>query len=148
VSGDPNQEISLVGGGRLTVNEQLPSAGTDADLKANGNHLVLPVGWGGPQEYTDAFLRSARRAVEDLCERRGSELESLTCEVVPGDTDAVVAATTVVLFRGRRCVFRRGIWPPSHPADTRAAIYASVLEERLLTREIPQLGDVTSPVDL
>lgn len=108
-----------------------------------------PAGWGGPQEYTDVFLRSARRAVEDLCERRGGKLESLTSEVVP-DTrdDVVVAATTVMLFRGRRCVFRRGIWPPSHPAATRAAIYASVLEERLMTRVVPQLGDNASPVDL
>jgi hypothetical protein len=108
--------------------------------------------WGGPQEYTDVFLRSARRAVQDLCERRGGELQSLTCEAVPGDTgdtgDVVVAATAVVLFRGRRCVFRRGIWPPGHPAATRAAIYASVLEERLLTRVHPSLGEDTSPVDL
>ncbi|MET9971442.1 hypothetical protein ABZZ80_37450 [Streptomyces sp. NPDC006356] len=80
-------------------------------------------GWGGPQEYTDVFLRSVRRAVQDLCERRGGELESLTCEVVPGATgDVVIAATTVVLFLGNRCVFRRGIWPPSHPATTRAAV--------------------------
>ncbi len=76
-------------------------------------------------------------------------LASLTCEVVPGATDdVVVAATTVVLFRGHRCVFRRGIWPPSHPAVTRAAIYAPVLEERLMTRVLPQHGDDTSPVDL
>ncbi|WP_155055689.1 hypothetical protein [Streptomyces blattellae] len=108
-----------------------------------------PAGWGGPQEYTDAFLRPARRAVQDLCERRGGELESLTCEVVRGAAgEVVVAATTVMLFRGRRCVFRRGIWPPSHPAATRAAIYASVLEERLMTRVVPQLGDDASPVDL
>ena len=108
-----------------------------------------PADWGGPQEYTDVFLRSALRGVQDLCERRGGELESLTCEVVSGATgDEVVAATTVMLFRGRRCVFRRGIWPPSHPAATRAAIYASVLEERLMTRVVPQLGDDASPVDL
>ncbi|POX55765.1 hypothetical protein C3489_09285 [Streptomyces sp. Ru71] len=108
-----------------------------------------PAGWGGPQEYTDAFLRSARQAVQDLCARRGGELESLTCEVVPGAPgDVVVAATTVVLFRGRRCVFRRGIWPPSHPATTRAAIYASVLEERLMTRVGPPLGEDASPIDL
>lgn len=106
-------------------------------------------GWGGSQGYTDVFLRSARRAVRDLCERRGGELESLACEVVPDATGVVVvAATTVVLFRGRRCVFRRGIWPPSHPATTRAAIYASVLEERLLTRALPRPGDDSSPVDL
>ncbi|MER5917889.1 hypothetical protein ABT124_48350 [Streptomyces sp. NPDC001982] len=106
-------------------------------------------GWGGPQEYKDVFLRSARRAIQDLCERRGSDLESLTCEVVPDATgDVVVAATTVVLFRGRRCVFRQGIWPPSHPAATRAALYASVLEERLMTRVLPRLGDDASPVDL
>ncbi|MFK4103755.1 hypothetical protein ACI2L1_27470 [Streptomyces sp. NPDC019531] len=105
--------------------------------------------WGGPQEYTDVFLRSARRAIRDLSVRRGAELESLTCEAIAdamGDT--VVAVTTVVVFRGRRCIFRRGIWPPSHPAATRAAIYASVLEERLMTRVVPQLGDDTSPVDL
>lgn len=109
-----------------------------------------PADWGGPQEYTDVFLRSALRAVQDLCERRGGELQSLTCEVVPdtpGDA-AVVAATAVVLYRGHRCIFRRGIWPPSHPAATRAAIYASVLEERLMTRVFPRLGDDSSPVDL
>ncbi|ELS57349.1 hypothetical protein STVIR_1790 [Streptomyces viridochromogenes Tue57] len=87
--------------------------------------------------------------MRDLCERRGGELTSLTCEVVPDATgEMVVSATTVVLFRGRRCVFRRGIWPPSHPATTRAAIYASVLEERLLTRVHPRLGDDTSAIDL
>lgn len=108
-----------------------------------------PAGWGGPQEYTDVFLRSARRAVQDLCERRGGELESLTCEAAhdaAGGT--VVAATAVVLFRGRRCVFRRGIWPPSHPAVTRAAVYATVLEERLMTRVRPPHGDDTSAFDL
>jgi hypothetical protein len=108
-----------------------------------------PAEWGGPQEYTDVFLRSALRAVQDLCERRGSELESLTCEAVPGAAgDAVVAATTVVIYHGRRYIFRRGIWPPSHPAATRAAIYASVLEERLMTRVVPQVGDDSSPVGL
>jgi hypothetical protein len=109
-----------------------------------------PAEWGGRQEFTDVFLRSALRAVQDLCERRGGELETLTCEVVPGTTGdvAVVAATTVVLYRGRRCVFRRGIWPPSHPATTRAAIYASALEERLMTRVLPGMGDDSSPVDL
>ncbi|MFF3468392.1 hypothetical protein [Streptomyces sp. NPDC002619] len=91
---------------------------------------------------------SARRAVQDLCERRASDLESLTCEVVPDATGDVVAATTVVLFRGRRCVFRQGIWPPSRPAATRVALYASVLEERLMTRVLPRLGDDASPVDL
>jgi hypothetical protein len=105
--------------------------------------------WGGLKEYTDVFLRSAHRAVRDLCERRGGALESLTYESVPDVTgDVVVAATAVVLFRGRRCVFRRGIWPPSHPAATHAAIYATVLEERLLTRVHPLPGDDTSPVDL
>ncbi|MER5209609.1 hypothetical protein ABT063_03210 [Streptomyces sp. NPDC002838] len=105
--------------------------------------------WGGPREYTDAFLRSALPAVQDLCERRGGELESLTSEAVPDATgEVVVAATAVVLFRGHRCVFRRGIWPPSHPAATRAAIFATVLEERLLTRVHPSRGDETTPVDL
>ncbi|MFF4059211.1 choice-of-anchor P family protein [Streptomyces sp. NPDC001668] len=46
VSGDPNTEIPLVGGGRLIVNEQLPSTGADAGLKVNGLHLVLPAGGG------------------------------------------------------------------------------------------------------
>ncbi|MFI6662923.1 choice-of-anchor P family protein [Streptomyces sp. NPDC050523] len=48
VSGDPNTEIPLVGGGRLIVNEQLPSPGadSDADLKVNGLHLVLPADGG------------------------------------------------------------------------------------------------------
>ncbi|MFG2027498.1 hypothetical protein [Streptomyces sp. NPDC048825] len=105
--------------------------------------------WGGPQAYTDAFLRSARRAVQDLCERRGGEFESLTHDAVPDAAgNVVVAATAVVVFRGHRCVFRRGIWPPSHPPGTRAAIYASVLEERLLTRVHPLPGDDMSPLDL
>ncbi|GGN64359.1 hypothetical protein GCM10011579_033660 [Streptomyces albiflavescens] len=105
--------------------------------------------WGGLEEYADVFLQPALRAVQDLCERRGGKLESLTCDAVPGATgDVVVAATAVVLFRGRRCVFRRGIWPPSHPAATRAAIFASVLEERLLTQVHLLLGDDTSPVAL
>ncbi|MDO0913064.1 hypothetical protein QQM39_20070 [Streptomyces sp. DT2A-34] len=106
-------------------------------------------GWGEPQEYTDVFLRSAHQAVLDLCDRRGGEFESLTGEAVSDAADNVgVAATAVVLFRGRRYVFRRGIWPPSHPATTQAAIYATVLEERLLTRVHPRLGDDVSPVHL
>ncbi|KOU56427.1 hypothetical protein ADK57_42305 [Streptomyces sp. MMG1533] len=105
--------------------------------------------WGGPQEYTDAFLRSARRAVRDLCERRGAEFESLTHDAAPDAAgDMIVAATAVVRFRGHRCAFRRGIWPPSHPATTRAAIYATVLEERLLTRVHPLPDDGTSTLDL
>ncbi|GAB2986903.1 hypothetical protein GCM10023080_060450 [Streptomyces pseudoechinosporeus] len=46
VPGDPNTEIPLVGGGRLIVNEQLPSTGADAGLKVNGVHLVLPADGG------------------------------------------------------------------------------------------------------
>jgi hypothetical protein len=46
VSGDPNTEIPLVGGGRLIVNEQLPATGADAGLQVNGVHLVLPAGGG------------------------------------------------------------------------------------------------------
>ncbi|MER5209610.1 choice-of-anchor P family protein [Streptomyces sp. NPDC002838] len=46
VSGDPHTEIPLVGGGRLIVNEQLPSTGTDAGLRVNGVHLVLPADGG------------------------------------------------------------------------------------------------------
>ncbi len=46
VSGDPNSEIPLGGGGRLIVNEQLPSTGADSGLKVNGIHLVLPAGGG------------------------------------------------------------------------------------------------------
>jgi hypothetical protein len=105
--------------------------------------------WGGPREYRDAFLRSARRAVLDVCERRAAGLTSLTCDVVRAATgETAVAATTVVLFRGRRCVFRRGIWPPSHPAVTAAGIYASVLEERLMTRVHPRLSGDASSADL
>lgn len=105
--------------------------------------------WGGPREYTEEFLRTARRAVHDLCDRRGGELESLTDEAVPNPTGhVVVAATAVVLFRGRRCVFRRGIWPPSHPAAIQASLYATILEERLLTRVHPVPGDNTPPIDL
>ncbi|MFI1092357.1 hypothetical protein [Streptomyces sp. NPDC020917] len=105
--------------------------------------------WGGPQEYTEAFLRSARRAVQDLCERRGAEFASLSHDVVPATGgNVVVAATAVVVFRGRRCAFRRGIWPPSHPATTSAALYATVLEEQLLTRVHPRPDDDASPLDL
>ncbi|MCH5674972.1 choice-of-anchor P family protein [Streptomyces gilvus] len=46
VSGDPNTEIPLVGGGRLIVNEQLPTTGADTGLKVNGIHLVLPADGG------------------------------------------------------------------------------------------------------
>jgi hypothetical protein len=108
-----------------------------------------PAGWGGPREYTDAFLWSARRAVQDLCERRGGRFESLTHDAAPDAAgNLIVAATAVVLFRSRRCVFRRGIWPPGHPAATRAAVYATVLEERLLTRVRPLPGGGTAPLDL
>ncbi|WP_328493378.1 hypothetical protein OHS59_11925 [Streptomyces sp. NBC_00414] len=91
----------------------------------------------------------ARRGVQDQCERRGGEFESLSHDVVPDTAgDPVVAATAVELFRGRHGVFRRGIRPPSHPAATRAAIHATVLEERLLTRVHPLASDDTSPLDL
>ncbi|ELS55172.1 hypothetical protein STVIR_3873 [Streptomyces viridochromogenes Tue57] len=46
VADDPNTEVPLVGGGRLIVNEQLPSTGADAGLKVNGIHLVLPADGG------------------------------------------------------------------------------------------------------
>ncbi|MFH8465948.1 choice-of-anchor P family protein [Streptomyces sp. NPDC017991] len=46
VSGAPNTEIPLLGGGRLILNEQIPSNGTDAGLKVNGVHLVLPAAGG------------------------------------------------------------------------------------------------------
>lgn len=46
VSGAPNTEIPLVGGGRLMVTEQLPSTGADAGLKVDGVHPVLPAGGG------------------------------------------------------------------------------------------------------
>ncbi|MFK4103754.1 choice-of-anchor P family protein [Streptomyces sp. NPDC019531] len=46
VSGDPNTHIPLVGGGRLIVNEQLPSTGADTGLKVNRVHLVLPADGG------------------------------------------------------------------------------------------------------
>ena len=57
VSGDPNTEVPLVGGGRLIVREQLPSAGADAGLKVNGVHLVLPAEGG---EVVLASTESAR----------------------------------------------------------------------------------------
>ncbi|NBM15772.1 choice-of-anchor P family protein [Streptomyces sp. GC420] len=59
VSGDPNTEIPLVGGGRLIVNEQLPSAGADAGLKVNGVHLVLPADGG------EVVLASANSAMHN-----------------------------------------------------------------------------------
>ncbi len=46
VSGDPNTEIPLVGGGRLVVNEQVPSIAADSGVEVNGLHLVLPAGGG------------------------------------------------------------------------------------------------------
>lgn len=95
------------------------------------------------------FLRSAREAVQDLCDRRGCTLESFAEETVPGAAGGVVVTvTTVARFWGRRCVFRRRIWPPDHPAVAQAGIYATVLEERLLTRVHPAFGNDTSPVSL
>ncbi|MEU6662528.1 hypothetical protein [Streptomyces sp. NPDC046821] len=110
----------------------------------------------GPREYADEFLGYASRAVRDLCERRGCELESLTWEVTTGATGGtvgatggtVVAATAVVLFRGHRCVYRRRVWPPNHPAPTRAGIYATLLEECLLTRVRPAPGGHVPTLDL
>ncbi|MDN0198769.1 hypothetical protein [Streptomyces sp. S.PNR 29] len=104
----------------------------------------------GPQDYTDAFLRAARPAVQDLCEeRRGAAFDSLTPEDLADATGGlVVGATAVVFFRGHGCVFRRGIWPPVHPAATRAALYATVLEERLLTGVAPRADGTISTIDL
>jgi hypothetical protein len=62
--------------------------------------------------------------------------------------DLVVTATAVVFFRSHRCVFRRGIWPPGHPAATRAAVYATVLEERLLARVSPRADGTAPTIDL
>lgn len=62
VSGAPNTEIPLLGGGRLVVNEQLPSAGADVGLKVNGLHLVLPAGGG---EVVLASTESAMHNCDD-----------------------------------------------------------------------------------
>ncbi|MGD1223577.1 choice-of-anchor P family protein [Streptomyces krungchingensis] len=59
VSGDPNTEIPLVGGGRLIVNEQVPSSAADSGVKVNGVHLVLPAGGG------DVVLASADSAMHN-----------------------------------------------------------------------------------
>ncbi|MCC9742118.1 hypothetical protein [Streptomyces sp. MNU89] len=97
---------------------------------------------GSPQRYAEAFLRAARPALEDFPVCRGARLESLDVEYLTDDRDAegavrAVCAVAAVTFRGHRFSYRRGIWPPFHPASTTAAIYATVLEERLLTRPRP-----------
>ncbi|WP_030542943.1 hypothetical protein [Streptomyces albus] len=97
---------------------------------------------GSPQRYAEAFLRAARPALETFLVCRGARLESLDIEYLTEDGDEenavrAVCAVAAVTFRGRRFSYRRGIWPPAHPAPTTAAIYATVLEERLLTRPRP-----------
>ncbi|MBQ0985982.1 hypothetical protein KBZ10_15935 [Streptomyces sp. F63] len=111
-----------------------------------------------PQKYAEAFLRAARPALEDFPVCRGARLDSLDAEYLrDGETEKAdvraVSAMAVVIFRGRRSSFRRGIWPPARPASTSAGIYATVLEERLLTRPRSQLTPGTDaanepPVEL
>ncbi|THV42154.1 hypothetical protein [Glycomyces buryatensis] len=47
------------------------------------------------------------------------------------DGGDIVHATAVVNYRGRRCSYRRQIWPPQHPALLAAQLYTTFLEERL-----------------
>ncbi|MCM2576824.1 hypothetical protein [Streptomyces meridianus] len=96
--------------------------------------------YGSPQEFVEDFLRRARPALVDLFDRRGGELESLHAEWSGPPGEPLVRVRAVVVFRGTRFSHRRRIWPPNHPAGTQAAIYATVLEERLLTRPRPPHG--------
>ncbi|MBQ0985975.1 hypothetical protein KBZ10_15900 [Streptomyces sp. F63] len=110
---------------------------------------------GSPQRYAEAFLRAAAPALESFPVCRGARLESLDIEYLTEDGDEegvirAVCAVAAVTFRGRRFSYRRGIWPPAHPAPTSAVIYATVLEERLLTGPRPPLApggtdDATEP---
>ncbi|GAA3818177.1 choice-of-anchor P family protein [Streptomyces chiangmaiensis] len=59
VSGDPNTEIPLVGGGRLIVNRQLSSTGADAGIEVNGVRLVPPADGGeAVLAPTDSAMRN------------------------------------------------------------------------------------------
>ncbi|MDI3390198.1 hypothetical protein QIS99_28995 [Streptomyces sp. B-S-A8] len=96
---------------------------------------------GPPQEYVEEFLRRAEPALDDLFARRGGQLENLAAVRAVGEDGLLtIHAITVVTFRGGRFSYRRRIWPPSHPPATQAGIYATMLEERLLTRAHPADG--------
>lgn len=93
---------------------------------------------GPPQEYVEEFLRRAEPALDDLFARRGGQLENLAAVRAVGEGGLLtIHAIAVVSFRGCRFSYRRRIWPPSHPPATQAGIYATMLEERLLTRAHP-----------
>lgn len=88
--------------------------------------------------------------MDDLFARRNGQLESLEAEHVVSEGDLpMVHATAVVAFRDHRFSYLRSIWPPSHPPATQAGIYATMLEERLLTWAHPghEAGNET-PVEL
>lgn len=102
------------------------------------------------QEYVEEFLQRAGPALDDLFARRGGQLESLEAEsAVSEDGLPTVHAIAVVTFRDHHFSYRRRIWPPSHPPATQAGIYATMFEERLLTRAHlgHKAGDET-PIEL
>jgi hypothetical protein len=103
-----------------------------------------------PQEYVEEFLRQAGAALDDLFARRGGQLETLEAvRSVEDDALLTIHAFAAVSFQGSRFSYRRRIWPPNHPPTTQAGIYATMLEERLLTRAHPghEAGGET-PIEL
>jgi hypothetical protein len=93
--------------------------------------------------YVAAFLAVAHPAVVGDLADWAATLESLEIEHA---ADRAYATATVG-FRGRRYRYRRAIWPPDHPPDLKAGLYATTLTERLLTRR-PDEADADAVTDL
>lgn len=100
--------------------------------------MMARVVMGSDDERAD-FLREFTAAVgndlADLAARRGLVAQQ---PVLSGDD--VVYAETTVTFQGRRFSYRQRVWPSEHHARFQAGLYATFLEERLLTRPAPADG--------
>jgi hypothetical protein len=83
--------------------------------------------------YVEEFLRLARASIRDGLGAWGGELERLHVDSTGLGGSRITHVTAFVRFRGRRFAFRRRVWPPNHPVKLTVTLYATSLEERLLT---------------
>lgn len=96
-----------------------------ADQPAEANSLPVR------QAFLAQFLNKARGELDFLVQRRGGHIDRFGV-----DEGSAVHAQTIITFHGRRYRYRRQVWPSPHPAGLQADLYATYLEERLLTAPI------------
>jgi hypothetical protein len=85
--------------------------------------------------YLRQFADAAARELADLAARRAVQIARPRLS-----GDGAVHAETMVTFRGRRFSYRRKVWPSEHCAAFQAGLYATFLEEKLLTTPLPADG--------